>query len=131
MPGLRRIAADSAALHGYIKPRPAMSGLSAFHLQGILMTGTTRSSEGLDDRRKRLLFRCWHRGTREMDLILGRFADAEIGGLNEGELSELERLLEIPDPDFYAAVIGSRTLPQDAPAALFARIKAFRAVDPD
>ena len=42
------------------------------------MTGTTRSSGGLDDRRKRLLFRCWHRGTREMDLILGRFADAEI-----------------------------------------------------
>ena len=36
------------------------------------MTGSTRSSDGLDDRRKRLLFRCWHRGTREMDLLLGR-----------------------------------------------------------
>ncbi|MDU1666090.1 MAG: succinate dehydrogenase assembly factor 2, partial [Bradyrhizobium sp.] len=72
------------------------------------MTGTTRSSQGLDDRRKRLLFRCWHRGTREMDLILGRFADAEIGTLSEGELAELEQLLEVPDPDFYAAVTGAR-----------------------
>ena len=93
------------------------------------MTGTTRSSEGLDDRRKRLLFRCWHRGTREMDLILGRFADAEIGSLSADELSELEQLLEIPDPDFYAAVTGAQQLPRDASGALFARIKAFRAVD--
>ena len=41
------------------------------------MTGTTRSSEGLDPRRRKLLFRSWHRGIREMDLILGGFADAE------------------------------------------------------
>jgi len=95
------------------------------------MTGTTRSSEGLDDRRKRLLFRCWHRGTREMDLILGRFADAEIGALTEDELAELEQLLEIPDPDFYAAVTSAQPLPPDAPGALFARIKAFRAVKRD
>jgi antitoxin CptB len=90
------------------------------------MTGTTRSSEGLDDRRKRLLFRCWHRGTREMDLILGRFADAEIATLTNGELSELEQLLELPDPDFYAAVTGAQPLPPEAPRALFARIQAFR-----
>jgi antitoxin CptB len=95
------------------------------------MTGTTRSSDGLDDRRKRLLFRCWHRGTREMDLILGRFADAEIGALTESELAELEQLLEIPDPDFYAAVTGAQQLPEGAPGALFARIQAFRAVDRD
>ena len=93
------------------------------------MTGTTRSSDGLDDRRKRLLFRCWHRGTREMDLLLGRFADAEIEALTDAELTELERLLEIPDPDLYAALTGD-TLPAPEYAnALFARIKWFRAVD--
>ena len=70
------------------------------------MTGTTRSSGGLDDRRKRLLFRCWHRGTREMDLILGRFADAEIASLSDDELAQLERLIEVPDPDLYAALTG-------------------------
>jgi antitoxin CptB len=95
------------------------------------MTGTTRSSGGLDDRRKRLLFRCWHRGTREMDLILGRFADAQIGNLSDGELSEFERLLEVPDPDLYAAVTGDRPLAPEDDGALFARIKAFRAVEHD
>ena len=95
------------------------------------MTGTTRSSGGLDDRRKRLLFRCWHRGTREMDLILGRFADAEIGGMRDDELAELERLIEVPDPDLYAALIGDTPLDPEYATALFERIKAFRAVDHD
>jgi antitoxin CptB len=95
------------------------------------MTGSTRSSEGLDDRRKRLLFRCWHRGTREMDLILGRFADAGIAVLSDGEMAELERLLEVPDPDLYAALTGETPLGPEYAGALFDRIKAFRAVDHD
>jgi antitoxin CptB len=95
------------------------------------MTGTTRSSGGLDDRRKRLLFRCWHRGTREMDLILGRFADAEIATLSDGELDKLEQLLELPDPDLYAAVTGEKPLPSEFVGPLFDRIKAVRAVDHD
>jgi antitoxin CptB len=95
------------------------------------MTGTTRSSGGLDDRRKRLLFRCWHRGTREMDLILGRFADAEIETLSDGELDKLEQLLELPDPDLYAAFTGEKPLPAEYAGPLFERIKAVRAVDHD
>jgi len=95
------------------------------------MTGSTRSSGGLDDRRKRLLFRCWHRGTREMDLVLGRFADTEITTLTEAELTQLERLLEVPDPDLYAALTGDRPLPAACAGALFGRIKAFCALDHD
>jgi antitoxin CptB len=94
------------------------------------MTGSTRSSGGLDDRRKRLLFRCWHRGTREMDLILGRFADHEITSLSESELAELEQLIEVPDPDLYAALIGDKE-PPAAAGALFDRLKTFRAPDQD
>ena len=50
------------------------------------MTGSTISSEGLDARRRKLLFRSWHRGTREADLIMGRFADAHIASLSDAEL---------------------------------------------
>jgi antitoxin CptB len=89
------------------------------------MTGTTRSSGGLDDRRKRLLFRCWHRGTREMDLILGRFADAEIASLSDDELAQLEHLIEVPDQDLYAAVSGSVALPVEYATGLFDRIRSF------
>ncbi len=93
------------------------------------MTGSTRSSDGLDIRRKRLLFRCWHRGTREMDLILGRFADTEIAALTDAELAELERLLEAPDPDLYAALTGDRPIAPEYAGPLFDRLKRFRAVD--
>ena len=95
------------------------------------MTGSARSSDGLDDRRKRLLFRCWHRGTREMDLILGRFADAEIAGLSDDELGQLERLIEVPDPDLYAALTGNVPLAGEYASSLFDRIQSFRSVDHD
>jgi len=93
------------------------------------MTGTTRSSGGLDDRRKRLLFRCWHRGIREMDLILGRFADAEIADLTDTELDQLEQLIEVPDPDLYAALTGKTPSIALYAGSLFKRIKAFRPAD--
>ncbi len=118
------------AVPNAISTPPGTSGLLAFEWIGT-MTGTTRSSGGLDDRRKRLLFRCWHRGTREMDLILGRFADAEISALDDDELAELERLIEVPDPDLYAALIGDTPLDPAYATTLFERIKAFRAVDHD
>ena len=95
------------------------------------MTGSTRSSGGLDDRRKRLLFRCWHRGTREMDLILGRFADAEIASLKDDELAQLEHLIEVPDPDLYAALSGDVLLAPEYASDLFDRIKSFRSADHD
>jgi len=95
------------------------------------MTGSTRSSDGLDDRRKRLLFRCWHRGTREMDLILGRFADAEVANLSEDELAQFEYLMDVPDPDLYAALTGNMPPAPEYANGLFDRIKSFRSADHD
>jgi antitoxin CptB len=120
--------ADIGIHHGYIHRARHVRAFGVGRISE--MTGSTRSSHGLDDRRKRLLFRCWHRGTRELDLILGRFADAEIADLSDDELGQLERLLEVPDPDFYAAVTGERPLPSEDASPLFDRIKSFRAVDP-
>jgi antitoxin CptB len=89
------------------------------------MTGSTRSSAGLDDRRRRLLYRSWHRGMREMDLVMGRFADAAIADLTDAELTEFEALSDLPDPDLYAWVTGEADVPQDVDTALFRKLRAF------
>jgi len=72
---------------------------------------TERSSEGLDVRRRKLLFRAWRRGVREMDLIIGRFADAEIETFDAPALDDFERLIEVPNGDLYAWVVGDRHVP--------------------
>jgi len=56
--------------------------------------------------RKRLRFRSWHRGTREMDLILGRFADERLGAMDRRQLELYARLLESSDPDIYDWLTG-------------------------
>ena len=121
-------SADNSRCRRYINPA---RHVRAFGVRiGITdMTGSTRSSGGLDDRRKRLLFRCWHRGTREMDLILGRFADVEIADLGDTELAQLEHLIEVPDPDLYAALTGNKSLAPEYASGLFDRIKSFRVAD--
>ena len=48
------------------------------------------------------LFRCWHRGIREMDLIMGRFADATVDQLADDEMAEFEQLMEAPDRELLA-----------------------------
>ena len=68
---------------------------------------TERSSEGLDERRRKLLFRAWQRGVREMDLIVGRFADAHIDKFDDVGLDDFERLIEAPNAELYSWVIGA------------------------
>src|SRR6476469_2511059 len=102
-------------------PRPAASGLLALgswmllrrhrprsNRNGIM---TERSSEGLDERRRKLLFRAWRRGVREMDLIIGRFADAHIDKFDATSLDDFERLIEAPNSDLYAWVTGTENAP--------------------
>jgi antitoxin CptB len=89
------------------------------------MTGSTRSSDGLDERRRRLLFRSWHRGIRETDLLLGRFADAHIADLSEQELDAYEELLDVPDHDLYAWVTNDGFAPPDFDTGLFRRLRDF------
>jgi antitoxin CptB len=86
---------------------------------------TTQSDGGLDERRRRLLFRSWHRGVREMDLILGRFADASLSGLSEAELDTYERLTEVSDPDLLAWITGAEPVPPPFDTPLLARLRAF------
>jgi len=91
------------------------------------MSGTERSSEGLDLRRRKLLFRAWHRGLREVDLILGRFADSNIEQLTDAELSEFEGLMDIPDGELLVWLTGEADVPVSHDGPLFKRLRAFRA----
>jgi antitoxin CptB len=86
---------------------------------------TERSSEGLDARRRKLLFRAWRRGVREIDLIIGRFADAHIEALDEAALAEFERLIEAPNGALYGWVTGAEHLPDKYDTALLAKLRAF------
>ena len=79
----------------------------------------------LDVRRRRIAFRAWHRGMREMDLILGRFADQTLAVLAEDDLDAFEALLEWPDPDLYKWVSGEAVPPAKAKTAILARLRAF------
>jgi antitoxin CptB len=106
-----------------MKARPAPSGLLAF---GADVTGSTLSSEGLDHRRRRLLYRCWHRGTREMDLVMGRFADTALTDMSADELDEFERLSDVLDGDLYGWITGESAVPPDYDSALFRRLRAFQ-----
>jgi len=88
------------------------------------MTGSDLSSAGLDARRRRILFRAWRRGMREMDIVMGRFADARLPGMSEAELDAFERLLDAPDPELLAWITGESPVPAAFDTPLFARLGA-------
>ena len=95
------------------------------------MTGGTETrQDDLDMRRRRLRFRAWHRGMREVDLLLGRFADATLAELDEAELAGFEALLSVPDPDVLAWVTGELDIPADDDSPVLRRILAFYGTKP-
>jgi antitoxin CptB len=88
---------------------------------------TERSSAGLDERRRKLLFRAWRRGVREMDLIVGRFADVHIDKFDDRGLDDFEHLIEAGNVELYAWVTGTETAPAEYDTAVLAALKAFHA----
>ncbi|WP_027665865.1 FAD assembly factor SdhE [Rhizobium leguminosarum] len=90
------------------------------------MTGVTLTSAGLDPRRRRILFRCWHRGIREMDLVFGQFAEAEVARLSEAELDEFETIMAEEDNDLVRWIMGTWPVPERFKTPMFARIAAYK-----
>ena len=73
---------------------------------------------------KRMMMRSWRRGTKEMDLILGPYAEAHLAQMSQDELATYDRLLEENDTDLLPMILGQ----QDAPIGLddlIAKIAAF------
>lgn len=79
--------------------------------------------ENMSPRRKKLRLRSWRRGMKEMDLIMGTFADENIADLTESELDEFERLGNEPDQKVYAWITRAEQVPGEFDTPLFARIQ--------
>jgi antitoxin CptB len=86
---------------------------------------SAHSEEKLAILRRKLLFRSWHRGTREMDLILGRFAVAWLERLTPSELEEYERLIEAPDGDLHDWIAGDLQPPSEWACGVLDRLRQF------
>jgi len=68
--------------------------------------------EDRNTRLKRLKLRSWRRGMKEMDLILGEFADKHLEKLSAEELDAHEQLMDQPDQDLYAWMSGAQSVPE-------------------
>lgn len=77
-------------------------------------------------RRKRLLFRSWHRGTKEADLLLGSFAERHLAGMSEAQLDTYEALLEENDALLYDWIIGRAPPPPERDSDVLRLLRDFR-----
>lgn len=78
-----------------------------------------------ETRIKRIIFRAWRRGFREADLIIGPFAETHARDLDEAELDAFEALLDQPDQDVYAWIIGRTAPPPEFDTSVLAQLRAF------
>lgn len=79
--------------------------------------------DGLDPRRRRLLYRATHRGTKENDVLIGGFVARRITLLSEADIGALERLLELPENDLADWLIGRRAVPPEADTPMLRQIR--------
>jgi antitoxin CptB len=83
-------------------------------------------ADDLEIRRKRLRFRSWHRGTREMDLLIGRFADTHLDGFDATQIARFEGLLNQEDPDLYNWMTGRAAPPAAQDHDVMQLLKNFK-----
>lgn len=79
----------------------------------------------MNERLKRLRFRAGHRGMKELDVILGRFAQVHLDGMDERQLDQFEGLLAVPDPDLHAWLTGTLQADREHDHEVLRRLRAF------
>jgi antitoxin CptB len=84
------------------------------------------SEDPAENQRRRLRFRSWHRGTREADLMLGRFADAHLPLFGPDQLDRYAALLEKSDPEIYDWVTDRAPVPPPFDTDVFRLLKKFK-----
>ena len=66
----------------------------------------------LNIRKKRLKFRCWHRGSREADLLLGTFADRYLEHMDAIDVVKLENIVDCDDQLIWDWLTGVADVPK-------------------
>lgn len=94
------------------------------------MSPIDSTAPSLDARRRKLVFRCWHRGTREMDLLLGRFIDAKVAAMRDDEVTALEYLIAAPDPELFGWITGGKAVPANYDIPILEAIRAYHRDNP-
>ena len=89
------------------------------------MSSAASPSSDLDIRRRRAAYRAAHRGTKEMDWLLGRYASARLDQMSDAELTAFEDLLSAPDPDLQHWILDPTAVPEDRYAALVRVLREF------
>jgi antitoxin CptB len=87
------------------------------------------SGSDLGMRRRRALWRATHRGTKEMDFLLGRFVEASLDGMNAAEIGVFERLIDTPDPDIEMSLFGGQSLGEADLDELIGRLRRFHGLE--
>jgi antitoxin CptB len=86
-------------------------------------------TDDVETRRRRAAYRACHRGTKEMDWILGRFAQAALPAMSADGLGLFERLLVLPDPTLQDMVLHPELAPPGEFADLVAAMRAFHGLE--
>ncbi len=87
------------------------------------------SGSDLGMRRRRALWRATHRGSKEMDFLLGRFAETALDGMNAAEIGVFERLIDTPDPDIEMSLFGGQSLGEVDLDELIGRLRRFHGLE--
>jgi antitoxin CptB len=82
--------------------------------------------EDLDLRRKRLRYRSLHRGTKELDLILGGFATRHLDALHEGQLAQYEAIIESDEHRLYRWLCGAEMVPPEIDGPVMRQLLDFK-----
>jgi antitoxin CptB len=109
----------------YIKNTPMVRADGACLFEESAVSGPSISTADLDPRQRRILFRAWHRGMKEMDLIFGQFADAHVQSLDPQALDLFEELMECADRDVLMWITEEASTPSHFNTSLFQAIKDF------
>jgi len=80
-------------------------------------------------RRRRALWRATHRGSKEMDYLLGRYAEHALDGMNSAEIAVFERLIDVPDPAIENGVLEGHSLGEAQLDELIDRLRRFHGLD--